>query len=296
MHRVVALASCVTIAWLCYRRRQLQRLQELDAGQRSEDPSMADEATYQSTADQSANQSLATRRVKQKVPRRQMLEGKGRGPSNPLRDSGLEQEVVFEFDVNEYDFRGCLQDILDIAPGEALHLLHENDDSLAFIEASNATQFSPKKRPPKIDDNAWPAAPGRHKNPFLRRWKRVWSGGDRDTAKVEALKRFEELLLRFNREFCAPRMGSEPCLFQREPTLRVVFPSPFAQGRPHTDSEYYHQPAGSFLCCTRTHACAHSRERARAHTQKHIPVCSSWRMPCPNSSVHATDTRAWRQR
>ena len=45
------------------------------------------------------------------------------------------------------------------------------------------------------------------------RWKRVWSGEIEHPLKP-ARNRFESLLLRFSREFCAPRMGGEPCLFQ----------------------------------------------------------------------------------
>jgi len=39
---------------------------------------------------------------------------KGSGPLRPLEGSGLEDEMVFDFDVNEYDFRTSLQEILEI--------------------------------------------------------------------------------------------------------------------------------------------------------------------------------------
>jgi hypothetical protein len=41
----------------------------------------------------------------------------------------------------------------------------------------------------------------------------VWSGEIEHPLKP-ARNRFESLLLRFSRDFCAPRMGEEPCLFQ----------------------------------------------------------------------------------
>ena len=86
------------------------------------------------------------------------------------------------------------------------------------------------------------AGPGRRNNPFMKKWRRAW-GSDKNHPLTRARQRFEALLRRFARNFCAPHMLDEPCLYQREPTLRVVVPSPFATGRPHTDSEYKHQPA-----------------------------------------------------
>ena len=180
--------------------------------------------------------------------RRRVLTGQGSGPARPLADTGLEDEIVFEFDVREFDFRGCLEEMLELERGAPLHLLHTACDAESYMESVKSTQFSAKKRVAlAVDTNTWPAAPGRKDNPYLRRWKRVWSGHSdaeaRDSAKVAARRKFELVLLRFARDFCAPRMGGTPCLFQREPTLRVVFPSPFATGRPHTDSEYHHQPS-----------------------------------------------------
>jgi len=172
--------------------------------------------------------------------RKEARKATGSGPERPLAGTGLEDEVIFEFDVREYDFRECLQDMLQIQRSEQLHRLHLCDEAVAYSEAVKSTLFTIKQPRQDIVDNG--PAPGRRGNPFLRRWKRVWSGEIEHPLKP-ARNRFESLLLRFARDFCAPRMGDEPCLFQREPTLRVVFPSPFATGRPHSDSEYHHQPA-----------------------------------------------------
>ena len=39
---------------------------------------------------------------------------KGSGPDRPLAGTGLEAEMVFDFDVNEYDFRSCIHEMLEI--------------------------------------------------------------------------------------------------------------------------------------------------------------------------------------
>ena len=65
-----------------------------------------------------------------------MLTGKGSGPARPLADTGLEDEIVFEFDVREFDFRGCLEEMLELERGAPLHLLHTACDAEAYMELS----------------------------------------------------------------------------------------------------------------------------------------------------------------
>jgi hypothetical protein len=38
----------------------------------------------------------------------------GSGPDRPLAGTGLEDEVIFEYDVEEYDFRTAIHDMLQI--------------------------------------------------------------------------------------------------------------------------------------------------------------------------------------
>ena len=38
----------------------------------------------------------------------------GSGPSRPLAGTGLEDEIIFDFDVHEYDFRTCVKEMLEI--------------------------------------------------------------------------------------------------------------------------------------------------------------------------------------
>jgi len=38
----------------------------------------------------------------------------GSGPSRPLAGTGLEDEMIFDYDVTEYDFRTCVKEMLEI--------------------------------------------------------------------------------------------------------------------------------------------------------------------------------------
>jgi hypothetical protein len=58
--------------------------------------------------------------------------------------------MVFEFDVKEYDFRSILHEMLEIDRSEELHLLHRSDESIAYMDAVKATQFSVKKGPDTV--------------------------------------------------------------------------------------------------------------------------------------------------
>mmetsp|Transcript_28161 Transcript_28161/g.91281 ORF Transcript_28161/g.91281 Transcript_28161/m.91281 type:complete len:286 (-) Transcript_28161:46-903(-) len=152
-------------------------------------------------------------------------EGGGR---RPLIGTGLEEEATFEYDVREYPWREVIQSILEVE-GMPLEELHKTEEAKLHLLEAGDKEFQ----------QGW--GPGRRANPFLRKWKTFWSRDS--TVQDPRTKRFNDLLHRFVRDFISPRMGNETIIYQREPTLRVVFPSPFVPGKRHTDSEYHHQPA-----------------------------------------------------
>eukprot|EP00960_Hanusia_phi_P071730 767617-Hanusia_phi.AAC.5 len=148
--------------------------------------------------------------------------------TRPLRGTGLEEETTFEYDVRLYPWKEVVGAILGVE-GTPLEDLHKTEEAKAHLDEAGVKKFQ----------QGW--GPGRRENPFLRRWKRFWCRGS--TIHDPLAKRFNALLRRFVKDFISPRMGDETIIYQKEPTLRVVFPSPYVPGKRHTDSEYHHQPA-----------------------------------------------------
>ena len=142
---------------------------------------------------------------------------------------------MFEYDVKKYDFKGCIADMLGIDYNTDLTKLHLtspalqqylNDIMHIFGNPNSAAQKDDDYSSVRSIDTANTAVvptvkgPGRQINPYLRNWKQAWSSNKFDPMRA-SVRRLENLLLRFAKEFIEPRLHNEPCLFQREPTLRV---------------------------------------------------------------------------
>lgn len=134
----------------------------------------------------------------------------------------LRQETIMSFDTQRHDLLTAIKNILEINAGEKISDFQQLHTMKVLGETT-------------ID----------HAGIIVSKQQMIWNK-ERGRLNQECVRKYEEfdyVYKAFIEQFIGPYMGGGRILYQRAPTLRIMFPSSMATTVMHNDKDYHHQPS-----------------------------------------------------